>query len=240
MQNVPLAQFDLWTIGIITISAVFIHACFQLGVSALTMLNAHTISRRLTSVNILRLNISYILGAIVGITLLALAAAAVIDWLHSFSTTLVWVIVITLLLVTALVTVLLYYRHAPGTQLWLPRPAADYILKRAKKTHSSLEAFTLGAATIIMELPFAAAPLVVIGLLISEIGSTHWLLLATLYAFSVALPLTFVSLYIGSGHKLSVIQRWREHAKSFLKWSSAVAMVLLASYLLVLQSGVQL
>ena len=50
---------------LILLGAVFVHACFQLSVSVLTLLSSHTIGRRLPNARLLNLNFWYILGSIV-------------------------------------------------------------------------------------------------------------------------------------------------------------------------------
>jgi hypothetical protein len=70
---------------------------------------------------------------------------------------------------------------------------------------------------------------------LQNFSSDKWLAISAVFAVLVSLPLLFVSLYISSGHKISTVQRWRESAKHFLRWTSALALVILTVYLAVLQ-----
>ena len=223
---------------LILLGAVFVHACFQLSVSVLTLLSSHTIGRRLPNTRLLNLNFWYILGSIAMITLLQLGTIALLRSAISQNTALTTLITLSVVPLIALLMVLFYYRRGRGTQLWLPRPAAEYITTRAKRTKSSVEAFTLGAATAMTELPFIVAPLAIVAFVLEGFASDKWLALSLLYAIAACLPLIFVALYISSGHKISSVQRWRENAKDFLKWTSAAALILLTLYLVVLQLGV--
>lgn len=223
--------------ALILLGAVFVHTCFQLTVSVLTLLNSHTIGRRLPNSRLLNLNFWYILGSIVTIALLQLGAISLVRSGVAHNASLTTGVSLGVAPFVALLTVLFYYRRGRGTQLWLPRPAAEYITTRAKKTKSSVEAFVLGMATAVTELPFAIAPIAIVALLFEGFASERWLTLSLGYAVAVCLPLIFVAFYISSGHKISSIQRWRENAKDFLKWTSAAALLLLTLYLITLQIG---
>lgn len=222
---------------LILLGAVFVHACFQLSVSVLTLLSSHTIGRRLPNSRLLNLNFWYILGVAVTIAALQLGAIATHRWAMAQDSTLQTVVTFGVIPLIALFMVLFYYRRGRGTQLWLPRPAAEYITSRAKKTKSSIEAFSLGMTTAIAELPFALAPLAIVALAFQGFAAEYWLQLSVGYAFAVCVPLMFVAIYISSGHKVSSVQRWREGAKNYLKWTSAVALVFLTVYIAVLQIG---
>ena len=230
MYEYPFSYPDLWSISIIMLGAVFVHACFQLSVSVLTLLNAQTIARRLSTTRILNLNFWYILGVCVSLLMLSLSAIASLRLAVNYSEAITRVVIFTIVPLVALVVVLLYYRRGAGTRLWLPRPAATYITIRAKKTRSSMEAFSLGFLTSVTELPFAMAPLLISALVFVAFPPHYWLSLGTMYAVGVVTPLVFVAFYISSGHTVSAVQHWREDAKGFLKWTSALALLLLAMY----------
>lgn len=237
MQN-SLFLSDVSPFLLVLLGAVFVHACFQLSVSVLTLLNSHTIGRRLPNARLLNLNFWYIFGVIVMIALLQLGAIALHRLAMAHDSTLTTTATLGILPLVALLTVLFYYRRGRGTQLWLPRPAADYITGRAKQTKSSVEAFVLGTATALTELPFAIAPLAIVAFVFQAFAADLWPQLAVGYAVAVCTPLVFVALYISSGHKVSSVQRWRENAKDFLKWTSAAMLLLLTVYIAVLQIGV--
>lgn len=236
MQN-TLSSLDVTPFLLVLLGAVFVHACFQLSVSVLTLLSSHTIGRRLPHTRLLNLNFWYILGVIVMIALLQLGAIALHRLAMTHDYTLTTSVTLGLLPLVALLTVLFYYRRGRGTRLWLPRPAAEYITARAKSTKSSVEAFILGTATALTELPFAIAPLAIAAFAFQGFAADRWIQLAVGYAAAVCLPLVFVALYLSSGHKVSNVQRWREGAKDFLKWTSAATLLLLTLYIAVLQIG---
>lgn len=237
MQNTLLTQSDTFSAIVILAVVVFVHASFQLSVSVLTLLNAHTLTRKLRTVQVTALNAWYIIGAVVTIALLTLGGTALLRMIdaHYPHTTETLALIIAPL--TALMVVLFYYRRGPGTRLWLPRPAIKHITERAKKTRSRVEAFSLGSITAFVELPFTLAPIAIFGLILSSLPSSSWLYYSMLYSFVVCVPLLFVMVYITSGHSLSSVQHWREDSKGFLKWSSAIALILLTIYILVIRMG---
>lgn len=236
MQNLFLF-LDLSPFLLIVAGAVFVHACFQLSVSVLTLLSSHTIGRRLPNSRLLNLNFWYILGSILMITLLQLGTIALLRWGLTHNATATTVVTLSLIPLIALLVALLYYRRGRGTQLWLPRPAAQYITDRAKRTKSSVEAFTLGMATAVTELPFAIAPLAIVAFALQGFRVDRWFTMSLGYSLAVCAPLIFVAFYLSSGHKISSIQRWRENSKDFLRWTSAATLLLLTLYIAVLQIG---
>lgn len=225
---------------LILCGAVFVHACFQLSVSVLTLLSSHTIGRRLPNNRLLNLNFWYILGVVLAITLLQLGIIAALRLAIAHDSTTATVVTLGIAPLIAIMTVLFYYRGGRGTRLWLPRPAAEYITTRAKRTRSSVEAFSLGVTTAITELPFAVAPLAIVAFAFQGMAADSWLQLSLGYALAVSTPLVFVAFYISSGHKVSSVQRWRESAKGFLQWTSAGMLILLTIYIEVLHIGVSL
>lgn len=237
MQNFT-SLFDVSPVLLILLGAVFVHACFQLSVSVLTLLSSHSIGRRLPNNRLFNLNFWYILGVGSMVAALQLAAIALHRQAMTEDSTLTTAVTFGIIPFIALLIVLFYYRRGRGTQLWLPRPAAEYITTRAKKTGSSVEAFALGMTTAVVELPFALAPLAIVAFGFQGFAAERWLSLSVGYALAVCTPLIFVAFYLSSGHKVSAVQRWREDAKGYLKWTSAVALVLLTVYLTVLQLGV--
>ena len=218
---------------LILAGAVFVHACFQLSVSVLTRLSSHTIGAGKSQRRLLVLSLFYIVGVIVATSAATLGIAAKLTWVATFGEEWpVW-LVTGLLPLIGVLTILFYYRRDRGTKLWLPRPFIDYLMGRAKKTRSSVEAGMLGAATVVGELPFLLAPIGIVSLWICLFAPVEqWVSLSILYAFVVSLPLVFLALYISSGHKISVVQNWRERNKTFLQWTSGVALILLDVYIL--------
>jgi len=213
---------------LILVGAVFVHACFQVSVSVLTRLSSHTIGAGKSQQRLLALNLSYILGVIVATTSVVLALAAKLAWLSTIEASWPTFSVIVLLPIFGLLVILFYYRRGRGTTLWLPRPFVDYLMARAKKTRSSVEASMLGAATVVGELPFIIAPVGIVALYIALLTPpSSWLVFSLSYAVLASLPLVFLTLYISSGHKISAVQSWRERNKTFLQWTSGVALILL-------------
>lgn len=224
---------------LVAIGALFVHVCYQLSVSVLTHFSSHSLSRKTSDQRLLVLGFSYSVGAIITTALLIASLASLAQLVHG-GPRLLAAVVVGLAPFVGLATVLWYYRQGEGTRLWLPRSVATYLLERSKKTHSTLEAALLGAATVIGELPFLIGPLLFITYLISSFEPSTWLGWATLYSAVAALPLLITTVYFTSGHSVARVQKWRESNKSFLQWTSGIALVLLTIYLTVLQLGVSL
>lgn len=211
--------------------AVFAHACFQLAVSVLTLLSSHSIGMGRSHLRVLRLGLSYVVGAFVGTALITFAAASLMNaTLMNTTADAVRTIVIALNILIGLAVMLFYYRRGKGTMLWVPRGAAEFLTRRAKKTTYAFEAFGLGLLTVIAELPFLAAPVATIAYLLGY-ASPDRIDLVVAYSAVAVLPLVCVTGLISSGHRISTIQRWREANKTFLQVSSGGALIVLGCFL---------
>lgn len=223
---------------LLLIGALFVHACYQLSVSVMTHMSAHSLSRKVSVRRLMSLGIFYTLGVITATSLILLALISLTAFDGAVSHPIVTSITVVVAPLVGLCTVLLYYRRGKGTQIWLPRPFADYLLERSRKTKRSLEAAALGAITVVGELPMIIAPLLLVALSITSQSTETWLVWSLFYAAAAALPLIFITLYLTSGHSIARVQKWRENNKRFLQWTSGVALVLLTIYLTVLHLGV--
>lgn len=224
---------------LLLVGVIFVHACYQLSVSVLAHFTSHSLSRKTSDQRLLLLGLSYSLGAILTTTFLITGLATLMSQLDvSTDSRILLAFVVGLAPLIGLATVFWYYKKGQGTRLWLPRPIANYLLERSKKTRSAFEALLLGAATVIGELPFLLGPLLFITFIVSRAAPAGWLGWSSLYSVVAYIPLLFVTMYITSGHSVARIQKWREDNKSFLKWTSGITLVLLTIYLTVIQLGV--
>lgn len=213
------------------LAALFAHASFQLGISMLTLLSSHAIGAGKRHDQVFRLDLGYTLGAFVMTAgLLALLNASIQPVLGEL-TRLHWSLTAGLLGGAGIAVLLFYYRRDKGTLLWLPRGFVEFASGRAKKTRNSFEAFAIGATMVVAELPFIIAPLLVTALLLHTIPADTQLWATLGYSLAACLPLLVMTGLIGSGHKISSIQRWRETNKTFLQWSSGLVLVMLGIYI---------
>lgn len=133
-----------------------------------------------------------------------------------------------ILIALALVSFFCYYRpeKTPSSRLYIPRKCADTLEHYAAKANSRSDAFTLGALTSVLELPFSFILYLVAAFssieLFVEFRPT--ILLALLFALSPLLPLILIRLRFRAGYNLADILRSRFQNKS------AVRLVLSLSY----------
>ena len=222
------------SLAIVTLAAL-IHASFQLSVSVLTLLSGHAIGAKQSSAKVTRLTFGFVVGAGV-MTLLGLSFISLV-FLHLFGTNapaLAWAIACGLLIGVGLAVWFFYYRRdGAGTSLWIPRAMARHLSERSKATVHSAEAFSLGLTSVISELLFIAAPMIISALVLLQLPGAWQLLGIAIYAIVSILPLFGVWVLIGSGHKLSDIQKWRESNKRFLQFSAGGALVILGFFVYV-------
>lgn len=146
---------------------------------------------------------------------------------------LVWAVGCGLLLGIGIAVWMFYYRREKGTALWIPRPLANFLTERTKSTSHGAEAFSLGLTSVISELIFIITPIIISGLALIQLAPLWQLAGIAIYAVISLLSLTIVWVLIGSGHKLSRIQEWREANKYFLQFAAGSGLVILSFYVYV-------
>ncbi|MFZ2126089.1 MAG: hypothetical protein WAV04_01090 [Candidatus Microsaccharimonas sp.] len=221
------------SLAIVTLAAL-IHASFQLSVSVLTLLSGHAIGTNQSQKKVLRLSFSFVSGAGV-MTLLVLSFFSLVI-LHVFGPNtplIVWAIACGLLVGVGLAVWFFYYRRSKGTSLWVPRSFAKHLSDRSKETKHSAEAFSLGLTSVISELLFIAAPMVISALVLVQLPGMWQLVGIAIYAVVSLMTLFSIAVLIGSGHKLSSIQRWREANKHFLQFAAGGALAILGFFVYV-------
>jgi hypothetical protein len=214
--------------------AALIHASFQLSTSVLTLLGGHSIGAKHSQARLLRLTTSFVVG--VGVMTILLLSTVSLVLLHVFGFTtpqIVWAASCGLLIGVAVSVWLFYYRREKGTSLWIPRNLADYMTERTKQTRNSGEAFGLGLSSVIGELLFIIAPLLVAALVLIQMPSAWQLAGIAIYTVVSMLSLLIVWVLIGSGHNLGRIQKWRETNKYFLQFVAGAGLIVLAFFVYV-------
>ena len=216
--------------------AALIHASFQLSVSVFTLLSGHAIGSKTAHAKLVRLTCGFLLGAGVMTMLLLAFATLLLQSLFTGSTpALIWAISSGLLFGLGAAVWLFYYRLGAGTMLWLPRSLARYLSERTKATKQPAEAFGLGLSSIAAELLFILALLLVSALVLLRLEPLWQLAGIGLYTLISLLSLLIVYGLVGSGHKLSRIQKWRENNKRFLQFSAGSGLLILGFYIYVTQ-----
>jgi hypothetical protein len=220
----------------IIIFAALIHASFQLSVSMLTLLSGHAIGSKAAHKKLLRLTNGFFFGVAV-MTMFLLSFVSLILQ-HSFGSDVpmvAWAVGCGLLLGLGVAVWAFYYRREEGTSLWLPRGMARYLSERTKATKMTAEAFGLGISSVMAELIFIIAPVVISALVLIQLEPVWQLAGIAIYTLISLLSLAIVNGLIGSGHKLSGIQRWREKNKRFLQFAAGSGLLILGFYVYVNQ-----
>jgi hypothetical protein len=214
--------------------AALIHASFQLSVSMLTLLSGHAIGAKTAHTKLLRLTHAFSFGVAVMTLLLLCFIAFILQ--HSFNGSIppvAWAASCGLLVGLGVAVWVFYYRHENGTSLWIPRGMARYLSNRTKVTKLSAEAFGLGLSSVIGELIFIIAPLFIAALVLIQMSPLMQLAGIAIYTTISLFSLLVVNALIGSGHKLSRIQKWREDNKRFLQFAAGSGLLVLGFYLYV-------
>jgi len=212
--------------------AGLIHASFQLSVSVLTLVNGHALGAKHSQQRALRLSTSFVVGATIMTLLLLSTLSLILLSVFVYEIPAVaWSAVCGLMFSVGVAIWIFYYRRSEGTSTWVPRPVAAYLTGRTKSTKSSIEAFALGMVSIFGELIFIIAPLLAASMVIINMPASWQLAgIATYTIFSI-LSLVIVWVSIGSGHRVSKIQKWREQNKYFLQFIAGGGLIVMCFYL---------
>lgn len=138
-----------------------------------------------------------------------------------------WIIVC-ILLILAFVSLFCYYHPGrSGSELFIPRKCAETLDSYAAKVGTRSDAFTLGALSGVLELPFSLPLYIISAIAIVEltIAIPPLILLALLFVLAPLLPLILIRCRFRVGYNLADIIRSRVRNKS------AVRLVLAFSYL---------
>jgi cytochrome c biogenesis protein CcdA len=226
--------FDVW---LPLVAAALVQASFSLGVSMLTLLSGHLLSAPESARRLHRLSAGYILGSLITVAAGLIVAVYLFAQWPFARTSEFWAILTGTSVGVGLAVILFYYRWGrAGTQLWLPRRAAEYLYQRTRATRRTFEAFILGVGTIVAELIFIAAPLLVAGNLAAELAGWWQILAVGIYLIIAILPLVILFASNLGGRKISAFQKWREHNKRFLQVAAGVLLIILGFYLLTYKS----
>lgn len=221
------------SLAIIALAAL-IHASFQLSISVLTLLSGHTIGSKRSHSKLLQLTTSFVVGSgTMTILLISFISLVLLCIFGTNTPQIMWSAGCGLLIGVAISVWLFYYRRQKGTVLWIPRGVADYLVDRTKSTKLNTEAFGLGLVSIIGELLFIIAPLFIGALTLIQLPTVWHLIGIGIYAIISLLPLLIVWSLIGSGHKISRIQKWREDNKYFLQFAAGAGLVTLSFFVFI-------
>ncbi|MDR2336905.1 MAG: hypothetical protein LBE03_02260 [Candidatus Nomurabacteria bacterium] len=224
---------DIWVNIAVVAIAGFIHATLQLGLGCVILLYHGSVGRAHIKRKTNTLVSSFIAG--VGLMSFLLLSAVSFIMLNIFGVEVPAYFLaagIGMLIATAVVTVLFYYRRGVGTELWLPKPIAQFVDKRAKETNNTSEAYLLGSFACFGELPFILALLLVSAACILELPVEWQLLAVAIYAILAIMPLVIFRICVHTGKTIADVQKWRMHFKRFLKIITTVSYLVLTLFII--------
>jgi hypothetical protein len=227
---------DIVTSLAIIILAALVHASFQLSVSVLTLLRSHAIGAKKTHTKTLRLTFGFVTGVgVMTLLVLTFIATVIQRFFGSDAPSVVWATVCGLLVGVGIAVWVFYYRREKGTSLWVPRSFARHLSDRSKATKDSAEAFSLGLTSVIAELLFTAAPVMISALVIVQLPPAWQPVGIALYTVVSLAILGAIWVAVSAGHRMSEIQKWREKNKHFLQFASGSALAILGVFVYVSQ-----
>lgn len=138
-----------------------------------------------------------------------------------------WIIV-GVLFALAVISLFCYYRPGrTGSELFIPRKCAETLESYAAKIGTRSDAFTLGALSSVLELPFSLPIFLISAIAIIELSAAlpSLIFLALIFILVPILPLALIRVRFCAGYNLADVIRSRARNKS------AIRLVLAFSYL---------
>ena len=210
---------DYITSFIMIALAATIHASFQLSISTLTLMSGHSLGTQQSHQKLVSLVISFVLGVIFMTFLLLTSGIYMANTMINYGILqiVLWATACSALIIIGVAVWLFYFRPGKGNILWIPRFMAEYLTRRCSKTKSNGEAFSLGISSVVGEIIFLLAPIVVSILFIINMPIALQISGVALYILISVLPLVVVCILVNKQNKLSRIQKWREENKRFIQ-----------------------
>lgn len=212
--------------------AGLIQATLQLGVSALLLLFHASLGKNIRK-KTRELTFNFILGA--GLFTALVVASTCFITLVIFDGALpisAVVILACALIILAFGIWFVYYRKGAGTELWVPRSFARFIVERAEKTDDNVEAFSLGMLMACAEAPFALVIIFAAANSILALPQGVQIIAILIYVAMSMLPMILMQLFVERGRTIVDIQKWRVKNKDFIRTMSGVGYFTLAVFLI--------
>lgn len=226
-----MSTFEIFAL---IIASAVIQASFQLSVSMVTVMSGHALGKKTALTRLSSLVSAFTLGVMTMVALSVSFSIVVLTNLFDKMPVAAWSIVSGLFVGVGIAVWLFYYRYrSGGTVLWIPRPIADYLAKRARATRSEPEAFSLGLTSVVGEIVFGGAPALLAALLLTQLYPTLQLVGLLVYTLVATLPLFLIAMSIAGGTSIARIQRWRERNKRFLQFAAGSALIIIGLYVYV-------
>lgn len=218
---------DYITSFIMIALAATIHASFQLSISTLTLMSGHSLGIQQSHQKLVSLVIFFVLGVIFMTFLLLTSGIYMANTIihYGILQIVLWATACSALIIIGVAVWLFYFRPGKGTILWIPRFMAEYLTRRCSKTKSNGEAFSLGISSVVGEIIFLLAPIVVSILFIINMPIALQISGVALYILISVLPLVVVCILVNKQNKLSRIQKWREENKRFIQFMTGSIML---------------
>ena len=219
------------SLGIVLLAGLIV-ASLQVPLGSLLLLYHSSLGRHV-SAKTKRLVSSFISGAAFTFFILLAASCFLVSISNDLGVlpTYAHVALFVALFVLGMVAWFFYYRRRGSTELWLPRPFAEFINSRAEKTSSDAEAFSLGFIVVISELLFTTPLFVVSADAILHLKPEVAGLMLGAFTLLSILPLIVLRISLRTGKNLADVQRWRKKHTFFFRVFTGFGFVILAGFL---------
>jgi membrane protein implicated in regulation of membrane protease activity len=219
---------------VIILFAACCHAMLQLGLGCVVLLYHHGKTQK----KVPRRTHTLVSSFIAGVGVMSLLVLAAIGFILSNTFDLhrapeFYIAVAVAIFVVAILMWCAYYRRKNTTELWLPRPVAQFIDERARVTNNTSEGFLLGAFSTFGELIFLLPIMMVAAAALLGLPAGWELVALAGYVIVSVLPLLFVRCCTYKMTTIGEIQTIRVRHQRFIKAISGMMFVIFAVFIIV-------
>lgn len=191
----------------------------QLDAATLTLMSGHALGKQTSRRRLQKLVSSFTWG-VVFIWWLLVSTTCLMLYFSlggSLVTVNFWALLIILAVAQALILICLLLLHPNTQHPWVRQGFKNFLTKRAQKTSSTAEAFSLGVASVIGQLPVLIVPLIIAGSTLINFSNRYLIINIAWFSLLTALPLFIIRCLINSETSIATVQKFCWRNRSFFK-----------------------
>lgn len=191
----------------------------QLDAATITFMSGHALGKQTSRQKLTKLTRGFTWGVVFIWWLLISTACLILyfsfgDWLETIS---FWGLLAMLTIAEGLILICLILLHPNRQHPWVGASFRDFLYKRARRTKSSAEAFSLGASSVIAQLPVLIIPLGTAGAALLSFPGHQLVAGTVLFSLATGLPLMIIYGLISFETSIAAVQQFCFKYRSFFK-----------------------
>lgn len=191
----------------------------QLDAATLTFMSGHALGKQTSHRRLVKLTRSFTMGAVFIWWLLVSTTCLILyfSFGNFLGTIDFWGLLAILSIAEGLILICLILLHPDHQHPWISTGFKDFLYKRAKRTNSPAEAFSLGISSVVAQLPILIVPLILAGATLLSLPSHNLIIGILIFSIVAGLPLLIIHSLVSYKISISAIQQFCFKYRSFFK-----------------------